>query len=361
LQEDWIAMSEPVGIPDEWDGVTAAWMTAALSRSLPGVEVDRVEVLLRDDGTNRRARFGLTYGRGSGPASVFLKASDPAHAKLNARSGGVLNEPKLFLSGVTLPVEHPAVHLALIDEPTLDFLLVMEDVTGRGGDPRDATRPITLDEAADGVAGLAKLHSAFWGQRLAAEHGLSWVEPFSVWFSMARGVDAGIEVASELIPAAVAELGCEVIDGYWQRYIATVADGPATLLHGDAHIGNTYTLPGGRVGFLDWQVVRRGNHCLDLGYFLQGALTIEDRRASEADLVAHYHSTLELADDERPSREDVWTRYRASVAHGLTVWLATAASSWQRLEVSLALAQRYAAAFLDLDTPNAIDRLEAQR
>jgi 5-methylcytosine-specific restriction endonuclease McrA len=41
-------------------------MTAALSRSLPGAEVDRVDVLLRDDGKNRRAWFGLTYGRGSG-------------------------------------------------------------------------------------------------------------------------------------------------------------------------------------------------------------------------------------------------------------------------------------------------------
>jgi aminoglycoside phosphotransferase (APT) family kinase protein len=116
-------------------------------------------------------------------------------------------------------------------------------------------------------------------------------------------------------------------------------------------------LPDDRVGFLDWQVVRRGDHCLDVGYFLQGALTIEDRRTSETDLLAHYHHALTLPDAECPTFDDVWLRYRASVAHGLTVWLATAASTWQRPEVSLTLTERYAAAFSDLDSPAAINRI----
>jgi aminoglycoside phosphotransferase (APT) family kinase protein len=335
-------------------------MTAALAQTHPGVEVAGVEVLLRDDGTNRRARLGLTYARGTGPKTVFLKASDPEHAKLNARSGGVFDEPMLFESGVRLPIEHPAVYVALIDEPNLDFLLVMEDVTGRDGIPRDATRPLTVDEAADGVAGLARLHSAFWADRLEATGALAWVRPYSVWFSMARGVDAGIARAGDRLAAEITRLGGEAIDRSWQRYIATLAHGPSTLLHGDAHIGNTYTLPGNRVGYLDWQVVRRGDYGLDLGYFLQGALTIEDRRASEADLVDHYLKSLTLPKDEQPSLDAAWLRYRASVAHGLTIWLATSASNWQLPEVSLTLAERYATAFIDLDAPQAIDQLSAQ-
>jgi hypothetical protein len=352
-------MSRHEGIPARWDGVTAEWMTSVLAPSYPGVEVDEVELLLRDDGTNQRARLGLTYKRGVGPRSVFVKASDPAHAKLNARSGGLFNEPMLFLSGVDLPIEHPAVHLSLIDEPALDFLLVMEDIVERGGDPRDATRPLTVDHVADGLAGLAQLHGAFWGDRVARTAALEWVEPYTVWFSMARGVEAGLERAAALVPAGVSELGGEAIDGYWQRYIGTVSKGPPTLLHGDAHIGNTYALPGDRVGFLDWQVVRRGNHCLDVGYFLQGALTIEDRRASEDDLIAHYHAALPVPDDEKPTLDGIRLRYRASVAHGLTVWLATAASNWQRPDVSLALAERYGAAFIELETTDAIDELAA--
>ena len=49
--------------------------------------------------------------------------------------------------------------------------------------------------------------------------------------------------------------------------------------------------------------------------------------------------------------------YRASVAHGLTLWLCTASADgglWQRAEVAVTLAQRYAAAYADLDTRSAL-------
>jgi hypothetical protein len=350
-------------IPGDWDAVTPAWMTSALAQTFPGAVVRDIELLLRDDGTNRRARLGVTYASGSGPRTVFLKAADPAHAALNARMGGVFNEPRLFLAGVPLPVDHPAVYLSLIDEANLDFLMVMEDITARGGDPRDATRPLTVEQAANGVRGLARLHSAYWGDRLTNLRALSWVEPLSAWTGMAAGIDIGLKRAGDTLPSVVRDLTGEQIESdYWARYVDTVIDGPATLLHGDPHVGNTYVLPDDDVGFLDWQVLRRGNFSLDLGYFLQGAITVDHRRTHEADLVDEYRGALDVADADRPSREETWLRYRASVAHGLTLWLATAASNtWQRPEVSLALAQRYAAAFDDLDTPSAINDLTNRR
>ena len=119
--------------------------------------------------------------------------------------------------------------------------------------------------------------------------------------------------------------------------------------------GNTYLLPSGEVGFLDWQVARRGNWSLDLGYFLQGALTVEDRRRSERDLLVEYRDSLGLPADEVPSADEIWLRYRASVAHGLTLWLVTAsAGEWQRADVSVPLAQRYSFAYADLDVASAL-------
>lgn len=41
--------------------------------------------------------------------------------------------------------------------------------------------------------------------------------------------------------------------------------GPPTVLHGDAHVGNTYRLPEGRLGFYDWQFVRTGAWSHDVG------------------------------------------------------------------------------------------------
>ena len=55
-----------------------------------------------------------------------------------------------------------------------------------------------------------------------------------------------------------------------------------------------------------------------------------------------------------PSWDEIWLRYRASVAHGLTLWLCTASSDgglWQRVDIAVALAQRYSAAYADLNTP----------
>lgn len=348
-------MPAALPIPSSWDDVSPGWMTAALAPRFPGVEVGDVTLLLRDDGTNRRARFGLSYAGGEGPATVFLKACDPAHAKLNARTGGVLNEPRLFAGEVSLAVDHPRVHRSLIDEPALDFLLVMEDIVARGGDPRDATRPLTIDQAADGVRGLARLHSGWWGDRF--DERLSWVEPFAAWKGMGVGVDMGLDTVGDVIPTEVRRLAGAGIERAWLAFVGTLADGPQTLLHGDPHIGNTYVLPGDRLGFLDWQVVRRGNPSLDLGYFLQGAVTVEDRRRCEEDLVRAYHDALDVPAGERPPFDDVWLRYRASAAHGVTIWVATAASNWQRAEVSLALAERYSAAFADLDAAQACDEL----
>ncbi|HEY9265556.1 MAG TPA: aminoglycoside phosphotransferase, partial [Mycobacterium sp.] len=153
-------------------------MTSALAQHFPGAEVDTVRVALRDDGTNRRARLALGYAAGSGPATVFAKAVDPEHADLVALTSGLYHEPRLFSSAVPLPLDHPAVYTAIIDEDRRDFLMIMEDVVARGADPRDSTRPMTVEQAAAGVRGLARLHSEFWGDRLTGNPALGWVEPF---------------------------------------------------------------------------------------------------------------------------------------------------------------------------------------
>jgi aminoglycoside phosphotransferase (APT) family kinase protein len=283
--------------------------------------------------------------------------------ELVALTSGLFHEPRLFTSGVVLPLDHPAVYTAIIDEEGSDFLMIMEDVVARGADPRDSTRPMTVDQAASGVRGLAKLHSEYWGDRITDNPALGWVEPFIPFAGLEY---APLEIAHERlgdsVPAEIpAMTGTDLFVDIWARYIRTLTAAPQTLLHGDPHIGNTYVLPDDTVGFLDWQMVRRGNFSLDLGYFLQGALSIEDRRRHERDLLGEYRSALSLPNDEIPTADEIWLRYRASVAHGLAIWIATLSGgdAWQRPEICLAFAQRYAAAFVDLDTRAALDSITA--
>lgn len=350
-----------LAVPSEWDEITPAWMTSAIGGHFPGAEVRSVDVVLRDDGTNRRARLKLSYSTGAGPQTVFAKAVDPAHAELVALTSGLFHEPRLFASEVVLPLAHPEVYAAVYDEPASTFLILMEDLTARGADPRDSTRPLTVDQAVAGVRGLARLHSRYWGERLVSDPRLDWVVPFVPFPGLEL---APLEIAhkrlGDTVPPEIPALtGAELFGDIWARYIATLTKATPTLLHGDPHIGNTYVMPDGDVGFLDWQMVRRGNWSLDLGYFLQGALTIEDRRSAERALVEDYRAALELPTSELPSAEEVWLRYRASVAHGLAIWIATLSGgdAWQRPDICLAFAQRYGAAFVDLETRAALDAI----
>jgi hypothetical protein len=353
---------DPSQIPANWEDVTPEWMTAAIAGHHPGARVSDVTLTMVDNGTNRRARFGLRYDAGSGPAVVFAKA-EGQHREVHARNGNLFNEPDLFASGVPLPVDHPLAYKVIIDRGALDYVIVMEDVTKRGADPRDATRPMTVDQVANGVRGLARLHSHYWEYSGVQYPTLGWVgtwEPTEGYLVPLRHrIPRGLALAAGVVPEAVRRYDAEKIVRFVARFMTSLTQGPLTLLHGDAHIGNTYVLPDDDVGFLDWQVVRRGGWSHDVGYFLMSALTVEDRRSHEAELIEVYRHALEVPNDQRPAPEETWLRYRASPVYGLAVWLATlgADTGAQSRQVCLALCERYAAALLELDTMEALAKL----
>ena len=216
-----------------------------------------------------------------------------------------------------------------------------------------------LNGAESGSAAFGKIFVMTRTRRRAAAAS---VEPFLPWDGMQYApLPAAQERLSADTPSEVLALGIdELVEGIWKPFIRSLTRAPQTLLHGDPHIGNTYVLPGGRVGFLDWQVLRRGNWSLDLGYFLQGALTTSDRREHEVALLEQYRDALGLPTAELPSADEIWLRYRASVAHGLCTWLATASAGelWQRAAIALALAQRYSMAYGDLNTAQALTEID---
>ncbi|OAA21789.1 protein of unknown function (DUF227) [Frankia sp. EI5c] len=352
-------MSTRRNVPADWAEITPEWMTAALAGHHPGARVSDVNLVLRDDGTNRRARFELRFAAGSGPGRVFLKA-EGEHRLVHNRNGNLFNEADLYASQVLLPLDHPLVYRVLVDRPSLDWMLVMEDVTLRDGDPRDATRPMTVDQVAAGLRGLARLHGRYWGFDATTEPALAWVRTWASTEGFAGGlrsrIPTGLDRADGQLPADVAGRGTDGVVELWSRYVDTLGRETPTLLHADAHIGNTYVLPGDEVGFLDWQVVRRGGWSQDVGYFLVGALTTADRQAHETDLLRHYLDALDLPAGARPTWDVAWRRYRACAAYGLAIWLSTLGTDgWQRPEVSLTLARRYATAFSDLEAATAVE------
>lgn len=345
-------------IPRRWEDVTPQWMTAAIASRHPQARVSGVHIVNQDDGTNRRSRFALDYEQGSGPERVFLKAHADAHRIVHLRNGNLFNEARLFATGAELPVDHPIVYAAVRDYLRLDFLLVMEDINQRGADPRDATRPMTVEQVANGLRGLARLHSRYWGGSKCAPQ-LRWVKTWKAakgWqVGLRKRIPLGLGRGESMLPEPMRAMEAQTILSHWVRYVDSLSQAPVTLLHGDAHIGNTYVLPDNDIGFLDWQVVRWGNWSQDVGYFLVSALTEEERRANEFELIAIYRDALEIPAGQRPSLEDMHLRYRASVAYGLAIWLSTLGTDgWQSKDICLALVSRFASAFVELESEKAL-------
>jgi len=350
---------KPSRIPLNWDDVTPEWMTAAIGSRNPDARVSSTSIITRDDGTNRRVRFALDYAEGSGPETLFLKAHAASHRIVHLRNGNLFNEARLFASGVDLPLDHPAVYKSIVDYLRLDFLLVMEDLKQRGADPRDATRPMTIEQVGNGLRGLARLHSQYWGISWKSHPKLRWLKtwkPAKGWLiGLRKRVPIGMERGMEVLPDLVKKLDGQKIVDYWSRYVGMLSKGPLTMTHGDAHIGNTYILPDNDVGFLDWQVVRRGNWSQDVGYFLIGSLTEEDRRKSESDLIELYRNALVVPKSQLPSSEEAWHIYRTTPAYGLAIWLSTLGTDgWQSHEISRTLSRRFAVAFTELDCLGAL-------
>ena len=344
-----------LAVPSSLRQVTPSWMTSALAASHPGAVVSDVRLGPIDVGTTSRATAALDYSRGSGPTTVFLKAQGTLdHRLVLAGIRGLRPEAWYFSSDDRPVVESPRAYACAIDSARLRTLLVLEDITGRGATPHIATTARSPEEVAAGLATLARLHARYWDRPLPAS--MRFLRPWSLatlWspLGLAGAVlgPRGLRGAgrADLLPRHVR--GPADLARSFTRCAAIARTGPSTVLHGDAHVGNSYSLPDGSVGFYDWQLVRTGSYMHDVSYFLISALTVADRRAHQRDLLAGYLDELRGHGVPVPAADEAWTRFRATSAYGLGIFLQTLMLGGYQIDaVSETCIERFGAAVDDL-------------
>ncbi|MDT5049658.1 MAG: hypothetical protein QOG75_5556, partial [Mycobacterium sp.] len=145
------------------------------------------------------------------------------------------------------------------------------------------------------------------------------------------------------------------IDAYYREFEA----GPMTLLHGDSHLGNTYSQPNGRSGLLDWQVIWRGPGLREVTYWMITGLDSDVRRDHERDLLQRYLDGLRAGGVSAvPTIDAAFERYRLFSAEA---WDATAMTiAWpglQAQENAEAGWRRACVAVEDLDTAGAVNEI----
>jgi hypothetical protein len=305
------------------DEIDARWLTSVLAAKAPGARILSIDDRGGTSGTTDRRSLAVTWnaaGIEAGlPTRLFVKGTSrsPRNRTMVAALSMAIQEVRFYAEvrpqlGDIAPRAYSmrAGHGAR-------FMLVLEDLTERGARPVTSDEHLTVAHARSVIDALAELHARFWrSPRL--ERDLAWAAPmvkrsgFDLLARQFRRVRRRFLAESE--PRQVSPRTrrmLRLLNDHDYEIYRSWSDGPQTLVHGDPHMGNTYALPDGRAGLLDWQVVFRTRGVREISYCLVPALDTDLRRAHERSLLARYLDGLAAAGvKDPPGFDEAWDDYR---------------------------------------------------
>jgi hypothetical protein len=343
-------------IPGSLEEVTPAFLTELLSPRFPGVRVAAFERQDEVHGTATKALVRVTYSSdAAGPDLMWIKGGWEATSEILRKVGIFSREPRVY--GELLPdqpVNAPRCYGACWDEARLDGVLLLEDLRAAGATFRTPAEPVTVDEADRMLAMLAAMHGRTFAPEWQAAH--PWLRPL---FSDVAEPDSYLshicrteQLESFLalprgasVPPQLRDPG-RIRRAFGRTLDRGLSDEGRSMIHGDAHIGNSYADAQGRPGLVDWQCVWRGSWAFDVAYYVGSALATEDRRAHERALLAAYLGRLAAAGGPRLDLDEAFARYVDFLPYGFLVWLANS-TTFQPEAYNAACAQRFGQAMVD--------------
>lgn len=356
-------------MPASPDHLTVEYLTAALCARVPGAQVTGFTIGGGSAGSTSRAALTVTYddaGTEAGlPAQVFTKATPKLTSRLITVPSGALFTEERFYNSIQPELgdlETPTGYHAAVDLASGRSMFLLENIAVTRGATFGDTRELYVDraKAEDQMRLLATLHGRFWDSpRLTGD--LGWMKTslqFQIDCNEAISFEGrslvGLQRAADVVPAQLHDRGPDI----WaaaMRSLESNVSLPMTVLHSDVHLNNWYVTGEGRMGLCDWQLMTRGNWALDVAYALTSALTVEDRRAWERDLIEVYLDQVAAAGAAAPSFDEAWLRYRQQIFHGLIFWLYTIGHgrlqpAMQPDDVSRINLERMTNALVDLDS-----------
>jgi hypothetical protein len=364
----------PVKFTSRADELSRELLNAVIHTRYPGVSIEGFDLLeSRQYGeqmvsTSGRAILKLHYAAGAPenlPDRVVCKLAIGARSVMAAFYE---NEVQVYTRvRPDLLIEAPRSLGALYDAESAQFVLMLEDLSQRGARFPNVTQEVTLSAVETLVDTLATLHASHWeSPRFSSD--LAWLQ------SHLRGRFA--HVMNELAPPLIQhEIDTQAFKREMVQRLRTTGPEllagvkclqmhqsrlPQTLLHGDAHLGNTYLLPQGSGGLLDWQLSVRGYCIHDVSYLIVTSLPIALRREHERSLLNRYRERLmALGVKNAPTDEQFWNEYRRAVVWGVYVgWLTTPVVNYG-WEINVVNHLRLTTAYEDLDTARLVKEVMA--
>ena len=338
------ALESALPIPADVDGLTLEFLTQVVRTVHRDVTVTGFELLERKQygeimvSTSDRLKMRLDYAPGA-PNDLPRQVAVKMKRSIDDVLGELYQNEVDFYVRVRpgLAIEAPQVVGGVCDKETALYYLLLEDLSLRNATFPSAVRSNSLNEVRAVLDQMAKLHATFWNSpRLDVD--LSWYQRH-VRGSLSERMDMSLpqtisgDIAVNPFKRELVEsLGADVptLHGYYralQRHQATL---PQTLLHGDGHIGNTYLLPDGSAGLLDFQLTAIGYWAHDVNYLIVTALPVEERRSQERELLGYYldrlgaHGVCDV-----PDAQTAFLEYRRALLWSFYVgWLTTPVANY---------------------------------
>lgn len=320
-------------LPLRYEEITTAWLTSVLTTAAPGAEVLSHSLGPEDEGTSSRRHIYLTWNaagiEAELPTSVFCKSTMSLESRyLLGMNGGIAAEAVFYNSVLpTLHIRTPRPLFAQYDPETFNSIIIMRDLAGQvtfGTHEHD----LTLEQARSQLRLLAQLHAKYLDSPeldTALHEFKSWEDYFAITVEAAGFGPAcarGFAMAEDVIPPRLFAR----VDEIWPATLRSVEahrELPRTLIHSDVHLKNWYIDTDGQMGLNDWQCSCKGNWGRDLAYALSTALTLDNRRAWERDLVAYYVEQLHAAGAPQVEFDTAWRLYRQNLFSALAWWTGT--------------------------------------
>ncbi|OTB01023.1 hypothetical protein M426DRAFT_266659 [Hypoxylon sp. CI-4A] len=354
--------SEQDKLPTSPEEVTASWLSRVIGQKVKSIESTKTIL----NATSGKLFLTLTYDEAE--SIEDNKTSRPTKVCIKGGFNPVLVER---YSNIVIPFykqesqfyNKVASRLAHIDLPKCYWsdsnvtqgIAILDDLEAIGAEFGDPVNPWPVDRVILGVEQLAALHAGTWGSQTSD---FPWIQ---------RGFYDGIirnllALWGSLVPGAHWSPLPDILKdkkrvaAAFEKYFQTRNPKFRCLVHGDAHIGNTYVVQG-LPRFLDWQIIGLASPFQDVAYFVSGSLTVDDRRAHEMRILEHYLDALRGYGGPALSirDEDVLVEYRKALitGHG---WIMTPYEVQSEARVR-AMSERYAAAIMDHKTIELLESL----
>ncbi|KAI0384854.1 kinase-like domain-containing protein [Hypomontagnella monticulosa] len=357
--------SEQPQLPSLPEHVTVEWLTSVLGQKVKAIELTKDPILNASAG---KVFVTITYDDENVEATEATKASRPTKVCIKGGFNPVFIER---YSDILIGLykreadffNRVAPHLKHIDLPRSYWacnnanqgLVIMDDLAALGAEFGEPVHAWPVERVLAGVEQLAGLHAGTWGVTHAD---YAWADPAfydTIMFALcARWGDLIHAPHRPPLPDIVKDEAR--IRAALTKHFKSRNPRFRCLVHGDAHIGNTWIYKGAP-RFLDWQTIQVGSAFHDVAYFVSGSLTVEDRRANEMRILDHYLSALARFGGPTLTRDDeeVMNEYRKSMLAGYN-WILAPYELQSEARVRT-MSERHSTALIDHKTVELIESL----